>query len=204
MASTPSSPDTITISRTELADMIKDAVASSRASELASLGEQIGQSVATGMAKNQRRKVPYGEYIRKTHSTSHPDPDFPNGPALTRVCWVNGAFVDVATHQDSEIRLLNRLTHSGRYLNRLVEVIVQHNGSDEEVQIRWNAKTPDDRFELGKYAVSFVDMLEKIVAVQQEEDAEQAQLTEEKQQRKRMFGQKRSTLEAEARAASID
>lgn len=185
--------DTITLSKSELQQMIADAIAAQQANSTDYAA--IGTAVAAGMAKNERRKVTFGEYQRKVHSTNHPDPKFPNGPLLTKECWINGDRAVTASLNDREINSLNQLTHSGRYIERLVEVMV---GADE-IRIHWNNKTPDQRFESSKHWRSFEDMMAQIIAAQVIEDREEEVLIEEKQAR-RAFGNAKATREAREKA----
>jgi len=191
----------VTLSKAQLAEMIAEALATERRNnpDIATMGAAIGEAVSTGMAKNARKKVSYGDYVRRPHSTTHTDPNYPNGPSLTRECMVNGDRANTNVLTDREINLLNQVTHSGRYLDRLVEVIVQHNGSEEEVQIRWNCKTADQRFEMAKYG-SFATMMEQIIKAQVEEDAENEVVEAEKQSRRQQFGNTRAYREARAKA----
>lgn len=192
--------DTITISKLELASMIADAIASSKANspDFTAMGESIGAAVAAGMPKAAPRKVTFGEYQKRVHSVMHPDPNFPNGPAMTRNYWVNGDRLMQGTATDLEINLLNKITHSGRYINRLVEVMC---GSDE-VRIHWNTKTPDQRFEAAQHWRNFEDMARQIVDAQVIEDREEEALHEEKLARRRTFGNSKATREAEAKAGA--
>lgn len=189
--------DNITLSKSELQQMITDAIAEAKGNspDFAAMGESIGASVAAGMAKSERRKVTFGEYQKKPHSTTHPDPKYPNGPLLTHECWINGDRAVTSSLNDREITFLNQLTHSGRYINRLVEVMF---GADE-IRIHWNNKTNDQRNEAAKMWRSFEDMMGQIIAAQVVEDREEEVLIEEKQAR-RAFGNSKATREAREKA----
>jgi hypothetical protein len=182
----------VTLSVADLKAMMTDAIAADRAQhqDLSQMGQAIGAAVSAGMEKNARRKVPFGDYIRRVHTSTHPDPKFPNGPKLNRETLINGARADVNTLQDREITLLNQLTHSGRYLNRLVEVAVINTGAEDEVQIRWNCGTSDQRAEVFPgVARNVVDMLEQIVKLQVEEDQDEALIKAERMVRRRTIRQ---------------
>ncbi len=190
--------DQITLSKLELQQMIADAIASTRGNtpDFSELGKSIGSAVAAGMPAPPPRKVTFGEYQKRVHSSTHPDPKFPNGPLLNKECWINGDRAVTTSLNDREINFLNKLTHSGRYLDRLVEVIV----GQDEIRIHWNNKTADQRFELGKHAKSFEDLMSQIIAVQVEEDKEEEVIQEEKLARRRTFGQSKATRDAIAKA----
>jgi hypothetical protein len=190
--------DSITISKAELASMIADAIASSKVNspDFSAMGASIGAAVAAGMPAPPPRKVTFGEYQRKVHSSMHLDPKFPNGPALTRTYRVNGDAAQRNTLTDQEINLLNAVTHSGRYINRLVEVMC---GADE-VSIHWNNRSSDQRNECAQNWKSFADMMQQIVDAQVIERQEEEVLKAEKQERRRTFGQSKATREAIERA----
>src|ERR1035437_3587304 len=194
--------DRVLVSKADLTQMIADAVSAAQSNQpnFAQMGEAIGAAVSVGMAKATRKRKSYGEYIRTPHSTTHPDPAFPNGPVLRRETLINGWRAQTDMLHDREIDLLNRLTHSGRYLNRLVEVLVQLNGPEEDVQIRWNTKTTDQRFDAARHWTDLEAMLDKIVTVQVEEDAEEALLKDEKQARRRISFDSKTTRDARAQA----
>ena len=190
--------DTITISKAELASMIADAVAAHKVNspDFEAMGESIGAAVAAGMPKPPPRKVTFGEYQKRVHSSTHPDPLFPNGPPLKRQCYVNGdrALENVLT--DAEINLLNQVTHSGRYVNRLVEVMC----GQDEVHVRWNTKSNDQRNEAAQNWKSFEDLMRQVIAAQVIEDKEEEILQEEKQARRRHFGDTKASREAREKA----
>lgn len=123
-------------------------------------------SIAQTIAANQpKRKVTIGDYNPK--SVLHPD-GIKNTPKLTRKCYQNGVELHEDTLKDSEIRLLNRITHSGRYIDRKVEVFLQQNGSTDDVHIRYNNKR-DAMFELREFVRNFEDMLTQVIAGQEAE-----------------------------------
>jgi hypothetical protein len=197
---------TITITRQQLQEMIDTAI-EQHADALAARPngnttdplqyEKIGEAVATGMAKNTRRKVTYGEYIKRTHSAMHPDPAWPNGPPLKRQTWINGDHLDQVGTLDKEINLLNQITHSGRYINRLVEVLVRQEGLDEVLEIRYN-NTKDS--ELPNHSRNLIDTLSQIVEAQKIEREEEEITQEARKEARRMFGNAKATREARERA----
>lgn len=140
--------------------------------DMAAFGKIIGDAVASGQAKNMpKRKVTFGEYDPK--SAFHPSKK--DAKHLTRACFQNGALLMEVTLHDREIELLNAITHSGRYIDRLIEVIIAANGSADEVHLRYNNKTIDQKLDhKGKYR-SLEDMLSQIVVAQAAERAEDEQ-----------------------------
>ncbi len=125
---------------------------------------------------------------------------------MKRPYFQNGVKIEYASTYDKEIALLNRITHSGRYINRLVEVVVSQEGADDTVDIRFNNKTPDMQMELKGYCRNFVDMLEQIVDAQEMEDLEaeerKATSTPGRVSVPRQFGNSKATQAAVAAANS--
>ena len=154
----------------------------------------IGNAVAEGIARNTHKRVPYGEYIsRGTHSSYH---EGKHPTKLKHECWQNGSRIEFDTTTDKEIALLNKITHSGRYINRLVEVIFNIDGSEPVVYISFPCNSVDKRFSIQQHCKGFTDMLEQIVKVQVEEDAEAELKAEEKAARRRHFGDTKAYREA--------
>ena len=127
----------------------------------------IGDSVAAGVARNApRRKISISEYEPRSpfHSGLKKDK-----PKLRRPVWQNGSFCMPDLLHDEEIELLNKITHSGRYLDRKVEVIVDTNLAEEPLYIRFDNRR-DAAFELKSVARDFREMLRLIVVAQEAED----------------------------------
>lgn len=191
MSSTAS--PTITIGPDQLKTMIADAVAADRATNPLSPGfdtQGLGEAIAAGIAKSTRRKVTYGEYNQRP---THNHPLGPRSPKLKRDCYQNSFKIEYDTVDDTQVELLNRITHSGRYINRMVEVIIGNEGSDEVVDIRYKNATRDQMFELKNHARNFTDMLEQIVKAQEEEDRIEAERTAKP---RRHFGDNKAMREA--------
>lgn len=130
------------------------------------LGKAIGEAVAAGIAATTRRKVSAGEYAARPGN-----PFNPRRVRLKRECYQNGIRLTTTSLSDKEIELLNKITHSGRYINRLVAVLVSENeGAEEEVDIRWNNKTRDQQIQFKGEVKNFESLLEQVVAAQKEED----------------------------------
>jgi hypothetical protein len=161
------------------------------------MGDAIGNAVAKGIAANTRRKITFGEYqARGGISQYHPDPS--KKVKMNRDYFNNGRLIEYATAYDREIELLNQITHSGRYIDRLVEVVVTQNGSEEVVDIRFSNKT-QFAFELKGKARDFTDMLEQIVAAQKIEREEREEF-ENNRSNRRHFGAGKASTEARAKA----
>lgn len=146
------------------------------AADLLTLGKTIADGVNQGMAANApRRKVTIGQYDPKTWA----QPDRTKTHKLQRECYQNGAWMNPHSMTNAEIDGLNGITHNGRYLDRIVEVFIRSNGSEDEVHIRYNNKTPSQRLEfqkmqtgLRKGETGLEYMLRVINDVQAEERAE--------------------------------
>lgn len=142
---------------------VADARVSVTAGELAAFGKSIGDSIVQGMAANApRRKVTFGEYDPKTFA----QPNKRLTLRLNRDCFQNGGWMNPNSMNNAEIRLLNSITHSGRYIDRTVEVIIGQNGSEDEVHLRYKNKTIAQRLELAGKFRNLEDMLTQIVAAQ--------------------------------------
>lgn len=167
---------------------------------LSDLGKAMGDAVAAGIAAGTRRKVTFGEYqARGGYSPFHPDPK--KRVKFNRAYFQNGRPIELATAFDAEVELLNQITHSGRYIDRLVEVVVQQDGSEETVDIRFSNKS-QYAFELKGKAKDFTEMLRQIVAAQKLEREEAEEIETARQERKRSFGSGKATREAVAAAAA--
>ena len=105
--------------------------------------EGLGKSIADAINSTQRRKQPFGAYDPK--SSYHPNKA--KIPKLHRDFYQNGYRANPITLMDEEIHLLNRITHSGRYLNRVVEVRVDDSSAEEVVHINYNNKGIEQRLQ---------------------------------------------------------
>lgn len=206
-------PQTITLDTDQLNAMIAAAVAEAMKKQVQApqppldmmeLAKAIGSSVAFGIEQNAPpKKVTIGQYIRRGgNSPFHPKPA-KDTPSLKRHCFQNGVRLNESTLYDREIELLNKLTHSGRYINRLVEVVVTDNGSDTEVDIRFNNSTASHQIELKGEVKDFRDMLRQIYEAQELERAEMNEVEERKTQARRKFGDTKAFREAQERAAQV-
>lgn len=134
-------------------------------SAIADLGKSIGDAINAG----QRRQQPFGAYDPK--SSYHPDKT--KVPPLKHETFQNGARCNPTTLNDAEIVLLNRITHSGRYIDRLVEVIFDDASPGQEtIYINYNNKTVDQRMTNKSKWQSFGHLLQQVVDAQVAEDAE--------------------------------
>lgn len=130
---------------------------------------QIAHVIAAGMAEAMRqyapKKISIGQYDPK--NPFHPDKRTPK-PQLTRHCFQNGTRMDPISMFDEEINLLNSIVRPGRYINRLVEVIIRDEGGDRTLELRYKNRTADQRFENVKQFRDLVEMLRKVVMEQAE------------------------------------
>lgn len=166
----------------------------------AQFAKALGDAVAEGMAKNAApRKMTFGEYARTGASPFHPKGGAQT-PKASRVYMQNGWPMPLAQVHDDEIRLLNRITHSGRYIDRKVEVVVNDDNAEETVDIRFSNKI-EHAFELKGLARNFKDMLQQIVDAQELEDLELEERNEGKT-KGRIFGSNKTSQAARAAAAN--
>lgn len=167
------------------------------------LGQVIGSAVASGMAQSAPvRRLTIGEYIRRGGINQyHPDPKVKT--KFTREYYQNGKLIEFATTFDREVELLNQITHSGRYIDRLVEVVVIQDGSTEAIDIRFSNKK-DKAFELKGRARDFISILEQITEAQAAERAEmeddKAERAERRAARQSTFGNSKESRRAREKA----
>lgn len=114
------------------------------------------------------QKVKFAQYDPK--NIYHPDRK--KAAHLTRACYQNGCLLMESTMFDREIELLNTLTHSGRYINRLVEIYISQDSSEDEVHIRYNNKSADQKLENKGAFPSLLSLLEQVAKAQEQERQE--------------------------------
>lgn len=133
----------------------------------------IGSAVADAIKAQTRPQVPIGRYDPRT--IYHPVKATQS--VLKRKCFQNGFLVDHGTTFDKEIDLMNRITRSGTYLDGLVSVnLVVYAGSHEEVvHVNFANKTAEHKLDLKEKGRDFIDILQQIVAKQNEEDEDEEQ-----------------------------
>ncbi len=160
------------------------------------LGLVIGDAVAAGMTRNQRRKVTIGEYLARLKA---------GRPEMARRFFQNNIELLPGDTRitDREIELLNQISRSGRYINRLVEVTVAQDGADEVVHFRYNNRKPDHQFALMAAGVKdFATLLEMVLAAQKVENADEDDQRERMgAPKRRPFGSGKHTRAAEVAAA---
>lgn len=180
-------PDTTppeqTFTLAQVLDLLKTAKGSS--------AEDIGAAVAVAIAANSGpKKVSFGQYVRKQAEGKS---------KLTRPFYENGQKIPAYQLANSEIDALNQITHSGRYFDRLVEVLVRNENGDESIEVRFNNHV-DKMLELKSYFRTTTDMLQQIVALQKQEAAEDEERElEQKTRPGRTFGNSKASREARER-----
>lgn len=131
------------------------------------LANAIGASVASALESrdSKGKKVTFGEYNRKRNA----------GKAkLSRDYFQNGFKLNAEDLSNEQIDLLNRVSRSGRYIDRKVELIVRDEGAETVVEIRYANKTADQRMALRENIRNFTDLLKQVVDAQDAENAEEA------------------------------
>lgn len=169
--------------------------------------QALGNAIAEGISRSTRRKVTFGEY----KSVSAQQPDKTKTVRLTRTCYQNGGVMDKTRLSNQEITLLNQVHRSGRYCNRIVEVVIGRDGSEDAVDFRYNNKSNDQKLEFKGQCRSLVDMLQQIVeeqAVLDEQDEERMTRPSADTSRRAptstgpTFGQSKATREAREKAGA--
>lgn len=184
-AAIPTLPTGTLFTLADIQAIIAGVLASQPQNNTAGIGAEIARAIREGMAANSpRRKVTIGEYDPKT--AFHPNKASASHFRPNRKYYQNGGWIDEVTAFDREVDLLNQITHSGRYIDRIVEVVVAQNGSEESVDIRYNNRNIDQRLTNSTKWRNFTDMLEQIVTAQKEEDREMDELRADRDERRRV------------------
>lgn len=105
------------------------------------------------------RKVRFNEY--KTRSPFNPTGN--RKRKLDRICFQNGARINVALLFDEEIKLLNTLPE-GRFIDQLVTVRKDagSGGDKDKIHIEYANRTHDQRITFAEHVRSFVGLLRQI------------------------------------------
>ncbi len=131
--------------------------------DMRDMGQIIADGIAEGIQRNSPKKVPFGRYDPK--SPAHPNKAVPRSK-LSRACFQNGYRMDPKKLTNEEIDGLNAITRPGRYINRRMEVVIQNDGSQEVLELRYNNKTADQRFENKNHWRNMLDIVTQVVAEQ--------------------------------------
>ena len=130
---------------------------------LAALFKSLGLAVGEGMKATTRPKMTFGECSQREAAKKH---------KLTVTAFQNDKQVSATQLTNAEIDLLNRVSRSGRYIERQVEVIFNDTSGERIVLLRYNDATADDRFRMRGDVRNFEDMMRQIVTAQDAENAE--------------------------------
>ena len=129
------------------------------------LGQAVAQGVSQAMPARPAERMTFGQYQKRLNA---------GRSNLRRPYFENGIHQEGLVLTNAEIDYLNQIDRTGRYINRLVEVIVRNDGADEILELRWNTKR-DAMFELKGYARNFEDIVRQVVEAQgAEREAENA------------------------------
>ena len=123
------------------------------------IGQQIADGITQGLAQMAPKRIKPGSALF--------DPKSPfrskKGPRLRGSLYQNGILCNEDQMYDAEITLANQINTSGRYINRLVEVILSDDAGVRVVLIKYPDKTIDQRMENKNHWRSFQELLEIIV-----------------------------------------
>jgi len=196
----PTAAQLLSISPAELQMLIDEGVAAAMQDTSVKVEgidyERMGKAFASGLASTTRRKVTIGEYVAKMKV---------GRSVLRRRVFQNGYPVQVTftSPTNTEVDLLNQITHSGRYLNGVVDVVLANEGAEEVIHLSYNCATIDQRMENKSLWNGFDDLLAKIVAAQKEEDAEVDEAQPASARNKRKVGRQGSYRLSPQEAASL-
>lgn len=127
------------------------------------IGRQIAEGISEGLreiAPPRRVKPGSSAFDPKTPFRSH------KGPRLKGTVYENGVACDEDRLTDTEIGLCNRITRSGRYLNRIVDVRVSDDAGARVVLLSFLDKSPDQRMMNKDHFRNLTELLTNVVAEQ--------------------------------------
>lgn len=145
----------------------------------------LGAAIAEGISKSQRRLMTIGEYVLK-HGNSGYRKNPKKELSAGRKYFQNHAEINVNVIFDEEVDLLERITHGGRYIDRLVEVQFGQHGDRTEVNLAYQNKEKglnEIRAKVDLRAAGgnlLLAMLRDIIAAQETEDLEFAEEEDER------------------------
>jgi hypothetical protein len=124
----------------------------------------IGDRIAEGISRGMEQLAP-PKRIKPGSSLFDPKSPFRSkkGPRLKGTAYQNGILINDDQCYDREIELLNSITRSGRYINRIVEVILSDDAGQRVVLLRYPDKTIDQRMDNKSNWRNFKELLELIV-----------------------------------------
>ena len=140
-----------------------------REKQLDDLGTRIADGISEGMARmGPRRKIRSGssEFDPRTPFQSHKGPDGKGKIHLQGNVYDNGIQLDEQKLYDEEIALCNQITRPGEYINDLVVVSVSDKRGPRSVFIKYQDGSVDQKMENKNHWRSFLELLQKIVAEQ--------------------------------------
>lgn len=129
--------------------------------------QDIGKQIADGISEGMARMAP--QRIKPGSPKYDPRSPFQAREGFTRLqgtVYYQG--IQLYEHQltNEEIRLYNQITVGGRYINRLVEVVVSTDAGTRVVLIKFPDRTLDQRMENKNHWRNQQELLELIVREQ--------------------------------------
>lgn len=138
-------------------------MANERDQQQSTIGAQIAAGIAEGLqATMPPKRVKPGDprWDPKTPFRSH------KGPRLIGELYDNGFKCVEGQMTDAEITLANQITKPGRYVDRIVEVVISNDAGPKVVLLRYSNQTIDQRLALTSKWVTFEQLLSLIVKEQ--------------------------------------
>ncbi len=133
-----------------------------REKQVGDIGDRIADGIARGMQELAPKRIKPGSSLF--------DPKSPfrskKGPTLRGDVYHNGIKLNQDQLYDAEIDFCNKITKSGRYVDRLVEVRVSDDAGARVVLISHPDKGIDQRMENMRHWRSFKELLQLIVEQQ--------------------------------------
>jgi hypothetical protein len=126
------------------------------ADQLAQATITLSNAVQTLADTASIKKIPFSKF--KTHSPFNPTGK--KNRQLTRRVFQNYFRVDIHKLHDEEISLLNQVK-TGKYINNLVTIREVLNGSNTDLHILYNNKTPDQRMTNQSEWRNFTELLKR-------------------------------------------
>jgi hypothetical protein len=132
------------------------------------IADQIAAGIAAGINEARPKKITIGQFNGATPWQS----DKRTAKKLNMTWLQNGARMPEKRMNNKEIALLNQIHRSGRYIDRLVEVIVREEGNDKLGELRYKNASIDDRMNFRSNVRNLEHMLQQIVDEQTRLDEE--------------------------------
>ena len=137
-------------------------MADERNKQMNDIGDRIAEGITKGLQDMAPKRIKPGSSLFDPHSPFRSK----KGPTLKGDVYQNGIKLNQEQLYDKEIELCNKITKSGRYIDRLVEVRVSDDAGARVVLISYPDKSVDQRMANKDHWRNLRELLELIVEQQ--------------------------------------